>query len=202
MEGDAYARTITDPPLRVVVVVVVRRIAMSRIRVLPNRREGKSGGPEITIATWIKIVSAANWQRLFDIGVDPHSPSNPPTGSKYMNLVPETETNTMAFGISTDGFNNERALATAMPTVGVWTHVAVVLASDGSGKLYIDGALAVSNPSLGLSPKDLGSIDYAIIGKSLFSKDPHLDAEIDEFRVYGRALAAAGVLALRQLTGP
>jgi hypothetical protein len=157
---------------------------------------------EITIATWVNIVSATDWQRLFDIGIETHTPFNPRTGSKYMNLAPEAQTANMSFGMSKDGLDNEHAITTTSPSPGVWTHVAVVLAADGSGKLYVDGVLAASNALLGLHPSDLGAIDYASIGKSPFSKDPYLDAEIDEFRVYNRALSQAEVLSLRQFTGP
>lgn len=43
--GDAYARTTTDPPLRVVVVVVLRRIAMRRK--VPQTRAGTRWGRRI-----------------------------------------------------------------------------------------------------------------------------------------------------------
>jgi hypothetical protein len=81
-------------------------------------------------------------------------------------------------------------------------HVAVVLAANGSGKLFVDGAPVATNTSLGLRPSDLGAIDYAYIGRSPFSVDPYLDAVIDKFRVYDHALSDAEVLALRQFTGP
>jgi hypothetical protein len=160
------------------------------------------GLTEITIATWFKIVTVVNWQRLIDVGVDSHSYYNPGNGSKYMHLAPEDRTTNMVFGISKDGVDHERRIITPGPAAGVWTHVAVVLASDGSGKLYVNGALAASDSSIRLNPSDLGPIDYAYIGKSPFSNDPYLDAVIDEFRVYGRALSASEVLALFQFTGP
>jgi len=160
------------------------------------------GLTEITIATWIQVVTATNWQRLFDIGVDAHASRNPATGAKYMNLAPEAGTTKMAFGMTKDGFNSEHTIATTSPSPGTWIHVAVVLASDGSGKLFVDGAPVASNTSLGLRPSDLGAIDYAYIGRSPFSVDPYLDAVIDEFRIYDHALTAAEVMAVRQFTGP
>ena len=52
-----------------------------------------------------------------------------------------------------------------------------------------------------LRPSDLGAIDYAYIGKSQFGADPYFDGQIDEFRVYGRALDATEIETLAQLTG-
>jgi len=53
-----------------------------------------------------------------------------------------------------------------------------------------------------LGPADLGTIDYAFIGRSQFGVDPHFDGMIDELRIYDRALSAAEVDALYKLTGP
>jgi hypothetical protein len=53
-----------------------------------------------------------------------------------------------------------------------------------------------------LKPADLGSMDYAFLGKSLWSVDPHFDGQLDEVRVYRRALSAAEVQTLAQFSGP
>ena len=53
-----------------------------------------------------------------------------------------------------------------------------------------------------LTPADLGTIDYAYIGRSQFSVDPYFDGAIDDFRVYNRALSATEIQALYQFAGP
>ncbi len=75
----------------------------------------------------------------------------------------------------------------------------MVLGPSG-GALYLDGVAAGSNSAL-LAPQSLGAIDYAFIGKAQFSGDPLLDAQIDDFRVYRRALSASEIQALYQYTG-
>ena len=158
---------------------------------------------DITIASWVNVTTSQNWQRVFDVGVNAKIATNTQTGTLYMNLVPKNDSTSLLFSITTNGYANEQKLpATALP-VGTWKHVAVVLAA-GTSTLYIDGAPATSNPSnaVTLRPKDLGAIDYAYIGKSQFSADPFFDGQIDEFRVYNRALSADEILALFQFKGP
>jgi hypothetical protein len=43
---------------------------------------------------------------------------------------------------------------------------------------------------------------YAYLGKSQFTVDPYFDGQLDEVRVYRRALSAAEVQTLAQFTGP
>jgi hypothetical protein len=155
---------------------------------------------DITIATWVNITTSQNWQRLFDIGINANSSANPPTGSVYMNLVPKTGGSNLAFAITTNGFNNEQQLSAATLSVGTWKHVAVVLGA-GVSTVYIDGGVATTSTSVTLRPKDLGAINYATIGKSGFSVDPFFDGQIDELRVYNRALSASEVQALFQFRG-
>ena len=155
---------------------------------------------DITIAFWLNITTSQSWPRVFDVGVNAKIATNPGTGTHYMNLVPKDRGSNLVFGISKDGYNNEQQLTTASPTAGTWKHVAVVLGA-GQGSLYIDGAVVSSSSTVLLRPTDLGTIDYAYLGKSQFSSDPYLDGQIDEFRVYGRALSAAEIQALYQFTG-
>ena len=82
-----------------------------------------------------------------------------------------------------------------------WKHVAIVLGS-GQSHLYVDGALVTNTSTITLRPADLGTIDYAFLGKSQFGADPYFDGKIDEFRVYNRALSAAEIQALYQFAGP
>jgi hypothetical protein len=107
----------------------------------------------------------------------------------------------LTFAISANGYLNEDQLSggsTIVPSNG-WTHVAVVI--GGTDKMYVNGALAGSIVT-NLRPSDLGIMDYAFIGRSQFAADPYFDGQIDEFRVYNRALTTAEVQALYQFTGP
>jgi hypothetical protein len=156
---------------------------------------------DITIATWINSTTSQIWSRVLDVGVNAKIANNTATGTHYLNLVPKTNGTNLIFGISKDGYNNEQQLTTAAPALGTWKHVAVVL-GGGQGSLYIDGAAVANSSTVLLRPADLGTIDYAYLGKSQFSNDPNFDGQIDEFRVYGRALSAAEIQALYQFSGP
>ena len=159
---------------------------------------------DITIAMWVNVTTSQSWQRLVDVGIDAHIPQNTNTGTKYMNIVPEgsdSTANNMLFRISKDGYDNEQKLTAPSLATGAWTHVTLVLATGGGGKLYIDGVEKDSQSSVTLRPVDLSAIDYAFIGKAPFSANPPFDGTVDEFRVYNRALSAAEVLALFDYTG-
>jgi hypothetical protein len=163
------------------------------------------GLTQITVATWVKVVTAVDWQRLFDIGVNANLSRNPTSGTNtiaYMNFVPQDYSGTSAvFAITNTGCANEQRISASALAAGTWRHVAIVL-SGSTGTLYIDGGSPIVNNTMTLSPANLGNIDYAYIGRSQFSVDPYFDGMIDEFRVYNRALSAAEVQTLYNFTGP
>ena len=154
---------------------------------------------DITIAFLVNVKASQPWQRVLDVGVNSGLSVNPNTGTKYMNLLPTNNPNGLVFAITNNGFTSEQKLSTTGLSAGVWTHLAVVL-SSGQGRLYVNGTLA-AGPSAILRPADLGNIDYAFIGKSGFPADPMFDGQVDEFRVYSRALSETEVLALSLFAG-
>jgi Concanavalin A-like lectin/glucanases superfamily len=156
---------------------------------------------DITIATWVNVTTSQNWQRVFDVGINANLANNTSTGTHYMNLVPKNDGSNLAFAISKDGYGSEQVLTSSALPTGTWKHVAVVL-GPGQGSLYVDGALVANSSTVSLRPVDLGTTDYAYLGKSQFTSDPYFDGQIDEFRVYGRALSSAEIQALSQFAGP
>jgi len=158
-----------------------------------------TGATEMTIATWVYVTTVQSFQRIFDIGINAHSKTNPPadgSNAVYMNLIPSgaKSDRKLAFAISKTSLAGEQKVAatSTFPTA-LWTHVAVVL-GGGTGTLYINGAAAASS-AITLRPSDLGPVDYAFIGKSQFA-DPYLNGQIDDFRVYTRALSANEIQSL------
>jgi hypothetical protein len=156
---------------------------------------------DLTIAAWVNVTTAQSWQRLLDVGIDAKAAQNSQTGTKYMNIVPKNSGTNIGFYITNNGIGSEQSVTGASPNAGTWAHVAVVLSSSG-GTLFIDGAQVTTSASLTLRAKDLGSIDYAYIGKSQFTSDPAFDGIVDELRVYNRALSAKEVQDLKSLTTP
>jgi len=144
---------------------------------------------EATVAAWVYINNSADWQRVFDFGKDQNV---------YMFLTPSNSvTHVLRFGISVSG--NKPAYeqlidGNAALSTGVWNHVAVVLGAGG-GFLYLNGVQVGTNPAMSLRPADLGNAPNYYIGRSEFS-DPYLDGNVDEIRVYSRALSPAEIQAL------
>ena len=103
---------------------------------------------------------------------------------------------TIRFAITTGGSGGEQRInGTATLATGAWKHVAVTLAGS-TGTLYVDGVQVGQNTSMTLKPSSLGSTTQNWIGRSEYSSDPYLDGQIDDFRIYDRALSAAEVQAL------
>jgi hypothetical protein len=156
---------------------------------------------DITIALWVNVTTSQNWQRALDVGINAKISNNTQTGTKYLNIVPKNDGSSMLFSITTNGYGSEQQLTTSNANTGTWTHVAVVLAAGAGGKLYVNGAQANANTSLTLRAADLGTIDYAFLGKSQFTADPFFDGSVDEFRVYNRVLTQAEIQSLYAFTG-
>jgi hypothetical protein len=152
-----------------------------------------NGAREISIATWIRINTLTTWQRLFDFGINANAATTSSTAT-YINLVLRDLNGKLGLNSTKTGYIGEqRVTAEVLPT-GVWKHIAVIF-GGGAATLYVDGMPVGLGSTLAL-PADLGTIDYAFIGKSQFGSDPLADVEIDEFRVYDRALSASEVQAL------
>lgn len=158
-----------------------------------------AGACEATIATWVYVNSQTDWQRIWDFGQTP-----PATGDAtvYMFLA-TTNGVTMVprFAISLAGNGSEQTMdGDAELPIGAWKHIAVVLGTGG-GILYVDGVQVGANPAMTLRPADLGSTANNYLGRSQFSWDPYLDGNVDDFRVYNRALSPSEIKALFAYTG-
>jgi hypothetical protein len=144
---------------------------------------------DFTIATWVKVDTNATWARIFDFGIG--------TGN-YMFLAPASGGNTLRYAITTSSTGGEQQInnSTVLST-GVWHHVAVTL-SDTNGILYLDGAAVGTNSNMTLRPSTLGNTTQNYFGKSQWA-DPVLIGNLDDFRIYNRALSAAEISSLTVL---
>ncbi|KJD34680.1 hypothetical protein PK35_02625 [Tamlana nanhaiensis] len=141
---------------------------------------------DFTIATWVKLNSSSNWMRIFDFG----------SGSATnMFLTPQNgSTGNYRFAIKYNNGTEERIESSVAPTLDVWTHVAITM-NGNVGIMYIDGVEVGRKEDFTLTPSILGETTQNYIGKSQYP-DPILDASLDEFRIYNRALSAAEVTSL------
>jgi hypothetical protein len=141
---------------------------------------------EMTVAQWVYLKSNPSWQRIFDFGQD-----------QNVDMVFVSNNNGRPrFAISLTGPSGAQVIdgPSAFPT-GSWTHLAIVIGPSG-GILYINGQQVGANSSLTLRPTDLGSTPNNYFGRSQYATDPYLDGNLDEIRIYDRALTPAEISAL------
>jgi hypothetical protein len=150
----------------------------------------------VTIACWVNVRTNRIWQRVFDFGSS--------STTTYMFLTTQQAMlapNSPRFAITTAGNTAEQVIemtTRATLTTGVWHHLAVVLGAGATytGILYLDKVAVGSNAAMNLRPSDLGNSVNNWIGRSQFAADSLFDGQIDDFRIYKRALTAAEIAAL------
>ncbi|MFL6145036.1 MAG: beta-L-arabinofuranosidase domain-containing protein [Labedaea sp.] len=146
-----------------------------------------AGGTDFTVAGWVRLGTVATWSRVFDFG----------TGTNgYLFLTPRSSAGTVRFAITTTGAGGEQRIdgPAALPA-GAWTHVAVSLAGN-LGVLHVNGSEVARNTGLTLRPGALGSTGLNYLGRSQYAGDPFLAGQLDDFRIYGRALSATEIRTL------
>jgi hypothetical protein len=148
----------------------------------------------ITIACWINLTTDRAWARVWDFN------NSSTTGYMFLTTYQTQSTpNTVRFAITTTTNTAEQQISgTARLTTGAWHHVAVVLDAGATytGTLYVDGAVAGTNPAMTLRPSSLGNTVNNWIGRSAYTQDPYFAGLIDDFRVYSRALSPGEITTL------
>lgn len=149
-----------------------------------------SGLNDYTIAGWVRLDTTGPWRRIFDFGS---------STAANMFLTPSAgDGGPLRFAITTGGNGAEQRINAASPLpAGTWKHVAVTLAGS-TGILYVDGAEVGRNSAMTLRPSSLGATTRNWIGRSQYAADAFLDGQVDDVRVYPRALGATEIRALFQ----
>jgi len=179
-----------------------------------------SGVNVVTIEAWATFPSTINaYANLFAFGnTDLGSPlsSTYGDGENYITLSPHTGglTTQANFGQGDPGFDGEWD-AVANEVLDNRTNVQVVAVFNpyaGFESVYVNGALVASQSMFNnlidpvacagptytngsILPYTLGADPINYIGESLYTGDPGMLANIDEFRIYTNALTAAQIAA-------
>ncbi|MGW3117663.1 family 43 glycosylhydrolase [Streptomyces sp. NPDC001107] len=145
----------------------------------------------VTVSTYAKWKGGSSFQWLFGLG---------PDSNKYLFATPSNGGSSLYSAITKASWSAESKLtAGSQLTPGKWRHVTVTLdGSTGTLVLYVDGIEAARTTTT-VKPSELydANKDYSgYIGRSLYSADPYFGGEVDDFRIYGRALSAAEVMEL------
>jgi arabinan endo-1,5-alpha-L-arabinosidase len=136
-----------------------------------------------TVAAVVNWRGGGAWQRIFDFGFD--------TTRTFM-LTAASGDNVLRCDLNPGGNLQMLQWNKPLPT-NTWTHVAVTL--DGSrGILYVNGAPVVTNSTMNILPGDV-RMQTNHLGRSKFIADPYFNGQYASFRVYGRALSPAEIVA-------
>lgn len=143
---------------------------------------------DFTIAAWVNLASTQTWSRLFDFGQST-------TVNMFLTPRAGVTGNVPRFAITIGGSGQEQRISgtAALPT-NQWVHLAVTL-SENTGTLYVDGQPVGTNTNMTLNPVSLGNPGNRWIGRSQYG-DPFLDATVDEFHIFDRALSQQELLSM------
>lgn len=140
------------------------------------------GLSEVTVATWVYFYwdPLNYWSRIFDIGKGTNAYTFVAKGGRA------------SYGAAIDNVNYFSDIDAPTYADGVWTHIAVSYKKN-CFSYYVNGLLydtAEKNlPDLSL----LSPAACAYIGKSQYAADACLTADIDEFRIYGKAMSESEI---------
>jgi hypothetical protein len=128
------------------------------------------------------------WQRIFDFGYDT---------TKYVMLTPLSGDSAGVLRCdirATTPISATQIIRAPAPlSTNVWTQVAVTF--DGqNGTIYVNGSPVVTSNNITLSPLNVEA-QTNHLGRSKFIADPYFNGQLASFRVYGRALSAAEIVA-------
>ncbi|MFI9169337.1 family 43 glycosylhydrolase [Streptomyces lincolnensis] len=145
----------------------------------------------ITVSTYAKWQGGSGFQWLFGLG---------PDSDKYLFATPSNGGSSLYSAITKASWSAESKLTGGSQlTPGQWRHVTVTLdGATGAMVLYADGVEAARTTTT-IKPSELydAAKDYSgYIGRSLYAADPYFGGEVDDFRIYDRALSGAEVMAL------
>ncbi|WP_338894697.1 family 43 glycosylhydrolase [Streptomyces sp. TG1A-60] len=146
----------------------------------------------VTVSTYAKWKGGDNWQWLFGLG---------PDSDKYLFASPSNGSSSLYSAITTASWGAEKKLSSGSKlAVGKWQHVTVTIDSgSGTAVLYVDGIEVARATDVNVKPSELydaGKDHSGYIGRSMYAPDPYFGGEVDDFRIYDRALTAAEVLEL------
>ncbi|MBV9383511.1 MAG: RICIN domain-containing protein, partial [Streptosporangiaceae bacterium] len=141
---------------------------------------------DYTVSAWVNVSQDRTWSRLFDFG----------TGTNHYMFLTTSDGTQIRFAITTGGGGAEQQInGTGTLPLNQWSLVTVTV-SGTTGTLYVNGTPVATNPDITIHPSDLGATTQDWIGRSEYGGDPYLDAKIDDFNIYSRALSAAEVATL------
>jgi hypothetical protein len=148
----------------------------------------------VTITSYVKLAKAVTNSWVYGLG---------PDSNRYliMNSKMSSGAGAPRGLISKNTWKDEQAVAgtSALP-INEWKHLALVLSGDTNTEtLYIDGVKVAQNTNVTVKPSEIydATKDFSgYIGKSLYNGDPYFSGQVDDFRVYNKALSGSEIQAV------
>ncbi len=151
-----------------------------------------------TIEAWVVFRTNSAWARLFDFGSTAGYGTNITGPQAFWWCGPNDGAFFRSDIVTPAGFANILG-APPLPN-GQSIHLVVIYdPSNNFMAAYTNGTLRLINFNAPNVPLASVSVDDAFIGKSQFTADPYLRAEIDEFRIYNGVLYADEIAATKVL---
>ncbi|MCX6343585.1 MAG: DUF6055 domain-containing protein [Armatimonadetes bacterium] len=155
---------------------------------------GVSDFDDCSFALWIKWNGAAD-EKVFSFGDG---------ANKYVTLTPSDAGGNLKFAITTTGVAGEQTLTAAALPANTWKHVTVTLSGD-TGTMYVNGVQVAANASMTLNPDDCNGANISGAGNLNFlckgNAGNYFTGQIDDFRIYCKALTTTEITALQTLAG-
>lgn len=148
---------------------------------------------EITVTAWVKWSGGAANQPVWYFGT---------AATNCMFLTPNDGTGAARFSITLGGTTQTLAWTNPLP-IGVWTHVAVSLSNNLTGRLYLNGA-SVAMGSISFTPDQLNapnvntSAQQNYLARGAGSSLPFFQGALDSVRIYTGALTDAELGAMQK----
>ncbi|HYN06231.1 MAG TPA: beta-L-arabinofuranosidase domain-containing protein [Vicinamibacterales bacterium] len=175
---------------------------------------------DFTIATWINLAvydrsllsdsgpnadpaALNNGAAIFDLGNPNAEFGAAPQAHMFLTVRVSNDRAVPRFAITTDGTKGEQQIDGSGPLpVDQWTHIAVTR-NGNVGTLYVNGAAVGTNTAMTLRPADLGITKGNWIGRCQFPQRnvSYLNAAVDEFQIFDRALTTADIQSLTNAPG-
>src|SRR4029079_18729281 len=179
-----------------------------------------SGLRDFTIALWINPqqydrarlsdsranvdpATLYNGTAIFDFGSPNSQFAEPALKRMYLTIRARSDNPVPRVAITTSGAGGEQRLDATQPlAVDRWTHIAITRAGS-TATLYVDGEPVASNSDMSISPADLGETTGNWLGRCQFPQRnvSYLNAQLDEFQIFDRALTPTDVRSLLTSAG-
>ena len=139
-----------------------------------------AGVNSYSVTCWVKVLEVRYWARIFDFGSD--------TGN-YLILSSSREmTGKPEYAAAIDYVDQQHTESSEPLPLNKWAHIAAT--SDGTyGAIYQNGVLVGSGSST-VKPSYLPQPANYWIGRSQYTHDAYFKGNIQDFRVFSRAIRA------------